>query len=175
MDVYRLVLFIHVAAIVGLGATLAIEWVSVRFLRRATSYEQAREWTRLWPFLVSLGAPSILLAVASGIYLATLLGVWRAGWVAVAIPTMLFIAVVGGTTAPARKRVETAIGQHIGRLPPTVEHQLRHSRWLAASLRIRTALLLGLLFEMTVKPETGGLLMVAVGLAGVGWGTFNRS
>src|SRR5262249_1330387 len=154
---------------VVLGVTLAIEWVSVRFLRRATSYEQAREWTRLWPLLVPLGAPAVLLALASGIYLATLLGVWSAGWVAVAIPTMVLIAVVGGTTAPARKRIEMAIGQQLGRPLQSVEHPIRDARWIAASLRIRAALLLGLLFEMTVKPETGVVVILAVGLAGLGW------
>jgi len=175
MNLYRPVLFVHIAAIVLLSATLAIEWVSLRFLRRATSYEQAREWTRVWQLLVPLGAPAVLIALASGIYLATLLGVWRVGWVAVAIPTMVLIAFVGGTTAPARKRVETAIGQHIGDLPDAIAHQLRRSRWVTASLRIRAALLGGLLFEMTVKPEAGVLAMVAIALLGVAWGFVIRS
>src|SRR5262245_59136062 len=106
----RPALFVHVVAIIGLFAALAIEWVGLRFLRRATSYEQAREWTRVWHLLIPIGAPAIVGALASGIYLATSLGVWSAGWVAVAIPTMVLVAVIGGTTALTRKRVDVAIG-----------------------------------------------------------------
>jgi hypothetical protein len=169
MDLYRPALFVHVVAIIGLFATLAIEWVGLRFLRRATSYEQAREWTRVWHLLLPVGAPAILGALASGMYLATSLGVWSSGWVAVAIPTMVLVAVIGGTTAPARKRVEVAIGQNCGTLPPDVARQLRQSRWVGASLRLRTALLFGVLFEMTVRPEAGVVAMVAIGLLGLAW------
>jgi hypothetical protein len=175
MDLYRPALFVHVVAIIGLFAALAIEWVGLRFLRRATSYEQAREWTRVWHLLMPIGAPAILGALASGIYLATSLGVWNAGWVAVAIPTMVLVAVIGGTTAPARKRVDMAIGQHTGTLPTDVAHQLRHARWVGASLRLRTALLFGVLFEMTVKPEAGVVAIVAIGLLGLVWGIVTRS
>jgi hypothetical protein len=60
---------------IGLFSTLTSEGVALRSLRRATSYEQAREWTALWALLPASGAPSILLSLASGIYLGTRLGV----------------------------------------------------------------------------------------------------
>src|SRR5262249_23204215 len=165
----------HVVAIIGLFATLAIEWVGLRFLRRATSFEQAREWTRVWQLLLPIGAPAVLGSLASGIYLATSLGVWSAGWVAVASPTMVLVAVSGGTTAPARKRVDKPIGQHSGTRPTDVAHQLRDARWVGTSLRLRTALLFGVLFEMTVKPEAGVVAMVVIGLLGLVWGIATRS
>jgi hypothetical protein len=37
MDAYRLVLFCHVLAVVGLFAALAIEWVCLRHVRASTS------------------------------------------------------------------------------------------------------------------------------------------
>jgi len=42
-------------------------------------------------------------------------------------------------------------------------------------LRLRTALLFGVLFEMTVKPEAGVVAMVAIGLVGLVWGIATRS
>src|SRR5262245_16440217 len=175
MNLYHPALFVHVVAIIGLFAALAIEWVGLRFLRRATSYEQAREWTRVWHLLMPIGAPATLGALASGIFLATSLGVWSAGWVAVGIPTMVLVAVIGGATAPARKRVDMAIGQHSGVLPKDVAHQLKHPRWVGASLRLRTALLFGVLFDMTVKPEAGVVAIVTIGLVGLVWGIATRS
>jgi len=40
---HRFVVFLHVAAAMGLLVTLAIEWVSLRGLAQSTSYEQARD------------------------------------------------------------------------------------------------------------------------------------
>src|SRR5262249_53137566 len=50
MDMMRLILFAHVAATIGIFAALTIEWVGLKHLGQATSYEQAREWARLWRF-----------------------------------------------------------------------------------------------------------------------------
>ena len=62
MDLHRIIVFFHVAAMVGLFAALVIEWVSVARLRQSTSYEQAREWAGLWrllvPVILLLGLPA---------------------------------------------------------------------------------------------------------------------
>src|SRR5262249_36010062 len=76
VDTMRLILFAHVAATIGIFATLTIEWVGLKHLSRATSYEQAREWARLWRYLAPLGFPSVLVVLVSGVYMATTLGVW---------------------------------------------------------------------------------------------------
>jgi hypothetical protein len=123
----------------------------------------------VWPLLGRIGGPSVLTALASGIYLASLLGMWQVSWVAVALPTIVAIGILGGTTAPARKRIAVALGAHDGVLPDAVKRHLRHTGWLAASLRLRTALLGGLLFEMTAKPNAGLLAMGVVAVAGLAW------
>src|SRR5262249_13200906 len=152
MDVHRLAVFFHVAAVIGAFAALSIEWLGLRSLRRATSYEQAREWINIWTVLPAVGAPSLLGVLLSGIYLASSLGVWTAAWVAAAIPTLVIVAIVGGSTAPSRNRARAAIGLHTGALPRELQLQLRARLW-QASLRVRTVLLAGLVFEMTMKPE----------------------
>jgi hypothetical protein len=169
MDLFRTLVFVHVAAAVGLFVSLSIEWLILRGLGRATSYVQAREWMHVWPLLGRIGVPSALTALASGIYLARLLGMWQVSWVAVAMPTIVAMAILGGTTAPSRKRIAVALGAHDGALPDAVTRQLRHPGWLTASVRIRTALLGGLLFEMTAKPNAGLLAMGLIAVAEA-WG-----
>ena len=174
MNLYRPVLFIHLIAVIGVFAALAIEWVTALFLRRATSYDQARDWTRVWDLLPAIGAPSLLGALGSGMYLATSLGLWNFGWVAVAIPTLIVVGVAGGLTAPARKRVRETLAAQTGGLPHDVQTQLSPPLWLR-SLRVRTVLLTGLVFEMTLKPDAGAWVMAAVLVIGLAWAAAVRS
>jgi len=169
MDLHRFAVFFHVAAVIGAFAALSIEWLGLRSLRRATSYEQAREWMNVWRGLPALGAPSLLGVLVSGIYLASSLGVWTAPWVAAAIPTLVVVAIAGGSTAPSRNRVHAAIGAHTGALPFDLQMQLKARLW-QVSLRVRTVLLAGLVFQMTMKPEANLLVLAAVGLIAGAWG-----
>src|SRR5262245_36883102 len=141
MDLHRIILFCHVAAMIGLFVALAIEWVGLRSLRRVTSYEQAREWMKLWRLLLPVGVTSILMVLASGIYLATTLGAWDLDWVRVAVPTLVTVALAGGIVGPRRNRLQTAIARNAGPLPRDLEIELRHPV-LLASLRFRAALIL---------------------------------
>jgi hypothetical protein len=170
MDLHRIIVFFHVAAMVGLFAALAIEGVSLWSLRRATSYEQAREWAGLWRLLVPLGIPSVLVVLASGVYLATTLGLWQFGWVEVAVPTLVIVAVAGGIIGPRRIHLQKSIATNAGALPSALKAELRHPL-LVASWRFRAALLLGLVFEMTTKLDSGSVwLMAGASVIGIGWG-----
>jgi len=166
MDVIHVVLFIHLAAMVGLFSALTLEGVTLRFLRHSTSYEQAREWIGAWRLLPALGAPALVIGLASGIYLATALGLWTFGWTRMAVPTMVVVAILGAMLGPHRKRVQTAIGSHTGVLPLDLQAQLRHPLD-TASWRMRAAVLLGLMFEMTLKTDAGLLTMAPFALVGV--------
>jgi hypothetical protein len=170
MDFQRVILFCHVIAMVGLFAAVAIEWVSLRFVRRATSSEQAREWTRLWGLLQPIGIPSVLVILASGIYMATTLAVWEVGWVQVAVPTLVIVAAAGGIVGPRRSRLQAAIAKSAGPLSVDLQIQLRQPL-LLASWRLRAALLVGLVFEMVARPQSSGvMLMASFALLGICWG-----
>jgi hypothetical protein len=160
MDLHRFVLFCHVAAVIGLFSALVVEGVSLRSLRRATSYEQAREWAGLWNLLSPLGLPSLLVVLASGIYLATTYGLWESGWTRAAIPTLVIVAVAGGVLGPRRNRLRAAIATSAGPLPLDIRMQLRQPL-LQASWRFRAALIGGLVFDMTAKPDLGGVLLIS--------------
>jgi hypothetical protein len=167
MDLYRLALFCHVLAAVGLFAALAVEWLGVRHLRASTSYEQAREWLQPFKLLLPLGMPATLVALSSGIYLATTMSAWELGWVKLAVPTLVVVAITGAIVGPRRARLSAAIAKGAGPLTADLVAQLRHPLPVA-SWRVRFALLAGLLFEMTVKPDLRGDVIVMGGTALVG-------
>ena len=167
MDLHHAILFCHVAGMMGLFGALIIEGISLRALRRAASYEQAREWAGLWSLLLPLGLPSLLIVLASGIYLATTLGVWEVGWVQAAVPTLVLVAVTGGIVGPRRNRVRAALATGAGPLPRDLRMQLGQPLFLA-SWRFRAALIAALVFDMTARPTAGGAWLIAAGvLAGI--------
>jgi hypothetical protein len=148
---FQLVLFLHVIAMIAMFVALTVEWVCVLAMRRATTYEQARYASRLFRFLVPFGAPRTLVVLASGIYLATTLGLWSLRWVAFAPPALVAIAIAGAILAPRRNRMRSALETGAGPLPEEVSRALRETL-LLGSLGTRTALLIGLVFVMTAKP-----------------------
>lgn len=169
MNTYSSVVFLHVIAAIGLFAALVIEWMSLRLLQRSASYEQGRESMAVWGLVAKVGGPATLVALASGIYLARTIGAWNLSWVAVAIPTMIVIAIAGVPSARIRKRLANLIAVNAGRLPDELRTQLTPRTW-TASLRVRTALLLGLVYEMTAKPTEGVVAIVAFAVLGLAWG-----
>jgi len=159
---YAAIVFFHVVGVVGLFCALALEWASVRKLALAATLEEARAWHSLQAWLLPIGLSSTLVVLASGLYLASSSGGWAWTWLQVAIPAMVVVAGAGGALTPLRKRAQAAIAQGAGPLSDAARAQLA-DKWSRASLRFRAALLLGLVFEMTVRPD-GAAAIVALGI-----------
>lgn len=168
LPIYQIVVFLHVGSAAGLFAVLAVEWVSLRGLTRSRTYEQAREWSELVNLLMPLGLPTTFVLLASGIYLATTAGFWALSWVYVATGTYVLVIIAGAIVGPRRSRLRSALGHDTGALREEMRAQLLDPL-LRASWRWRAALLSGLLYIMTVRPESAVLAVVAFGLIGVVW------
>jgi hypothetical protein len=177
MDLYRFLLFVHVASMTTMFTALGLEWLSLSCVRRADSYEEARVWAGLWKLLLPIGLPALLAVLGSGIYMATTTSAWRVEWVSVAVPTLVLIAVAGALAGPRRSRAAKALAAGAGELPRTLRDELRHPL-LLASLQFRSAVILGVLFDMTVRPGQVvlplAIYLVAV-LLGVGLNWAARS
>jgi hypothetical protein len=152
MTLYRLVLFGHVTAVTLLFAALAIEWLSLHRLAKSKSFEQAREWSDTWRLLLPVGLPGMLVVLSSGIYLAVTVGAWELGWVRVAVPTLVLVAIAGAIVGPRRNRLRSVLAEGFGALPADLQDQLRHPLFIA-SWRVRAALLVALVFAMTARPD----------------------
>jgi hypothetical protein len=169
MNWYLLVKFVHVLGAVGFFAAFASEWVGVEDLRRASSAEQARRGISLCNRVRWVGAPSLVLALASGIYLASTAWSWQVGWIGVSFGSLLLMAILGGAINGRKiAALEKALPAS-GALDESWRARVGDPL-LSLSLRLRIAITVGILFLMTMKlVETSkalGVIAVAV-VAGV--------
>jgi len=180
VSVYSISVFLHIVGALGLFAALGLEWAGLFNLRRATEVGQVREWMRLLGAPRFLGGPAALLILVSGIYMSTTR--WGPqGWIIVALIGMVLIAVLGAALGGRRAgAIARALPAEDGPISTALGRQL-HDPVLTLSLRLRVALLLGIIFLMSIRPSTAGALaaMAMAGLTGLApavpaWGTGRR-
>ena len=161
---YSLALFFHILAAFGLIAAITLEAVSQRGLRQAASAAAARSALRPLELVPLLGGGSAALILVTGVYMmATAWGLQ--GWIVVALAGLILNAVSGALLTRSRMgRLQPVLAAG-GPLSPEAQVTLRDPV-LLASLRLRLAVLLGILFLMTVKPSAivslGIVLLAAV-------------
>jgi len=163
MSAYSISVFLHIVGALGVFAAVGLEWVGLSNLRRATDTLQVREWMRLLAAPRTLGGPSALLILLSGIYMsATRWG--PQGWILVALGGMVVIAAVGGAVGGRRAAaIARALPPEAGPVSPKLRERLEDPA-LTVSLWTRTGLLFGIVFLMSIRPSLAGALVV-MGLA----------
>jgi hypothetical protein len=152
MTLYSIVLFLHIVGALGLFVALGLEWVSLAYVRRAATAEQAREWLGVRSWVMRLGPASLVVILLSGFYMmATRWG--GAGWILVALAALVVIAILGATlTGLPMGTIQNAAAAESGPLSPALRQRLNDPRlWI--SIQIRTAIALGIVFLMTVRPD----------------------
>lgn len=163
ISLYSIALFLHIVGALVLFVALGLEWTSLLYLRRAATTEQAREWLKIFTSLRRLYPISWIVILIPGFYMAAT--VWGGvAWITVALAAVILLAVLGAALAGRRM---AAIGQSVagesGPLSATLHSRLEDPL-LWASLRVRTAIALGIVFLMTVKPGLIGAL-ITMGVA----------
>jgi len=162
MTDYSIALFLHIVAALGFFAALGAEWTAVRQLRRATTGEQVREWMGVAAGMRRLGMISMLTLLVSGFYM--MATVWGGvAWIAVTLAALaLLIALALALSGPPMAAIARAMTAENGPLSPSLAALLHDSR-LRLGIQTRTAVALGLVFLMTVKPDlVGSLLAIAI-------------
>lgn len=166
---HSVIVFLHVASAMGIVAAFGVEAAMLAQLRGAYSPAAARAALGLSRAVQRVGASSMIVALVTGIYLATAYWRWRGAWMGFGFLTLIAIAIVGA--AMTWRRVQP-IARAVSATPPIDVPRLW--RGLAMSFAVRTALLAGIVFLMTVKPATpvAAVLVViiaaALGIA-IGW------
>jgi hypothetical protein len=160
MSVYGTIIFLHVVCVLGMFSALALEGLSLRRVRGATSVEQAREWTRVWSLLLPIGMPSLFGALGSGVYLAATIHAWELSWVQLALPCLVLVAIAGALVGPKRARAAKAL--ETGTLSTALRDPLFEASW-----RFRAALLTGVVYAMTARPPQAWPIAIAAGLIGL--------
>jgi hypothetical protein len=169
VSVYSISLFLHIVGALGLFAVFAVEWAGLSFLRRATGAAQVREWVGLLTAPRVLGGPAAFLILVTGIHMTATRWGPRA-WIIVGLVGMAVIAVLSMAVSARRAvALARALPADDGPIPPALGRQV-HDPVLTLSLRLRTALFLGVVFLMATEPGAAGALAAmgvaaAVGLA----------
>jgi hypothetical protein len=150
------VLFIHVISAMGIFAALGIEAAALYQLRRATGPGDVRVALQAYGLVRLVGALSLVGTLLSGIYLATTAWQWRGAWIGLGFLGLIITAGIGGTA--------TRVG--VTRLQQGTAGDDRAVSVLRASLLARLAMLIGVVYLMTVKPGTrGSLVVMGIGVA----------
>jgi hypothetical protein len=166
MTAYTLTLFLHIVGALGIFVALGLEWTALTRLRRAATADQVREWLQLPPLLRRIGPPALGLILLTGIYMT--FTSWRgdAGWVAVALGAMvLFLPALGALNGIRFGAIARGVAGASGPLSSDVTRRLQDPI-LVLSLRMRAAVLLGIVLLMATKPSAAGALSV-IGAAAV--------
>ena len=98
MTLYSIVLFLHLASVLGPFATLSFEVLSLFRLRQALDLPEVRRWIDPVPGLPLVAMASILIVFFSGIFLTVRLSAFDTAWPKVTIGALLLIAPLGALT-----------------------------------------------------------------------------
>jgi hypothetical protein len=164
MNLYLLILFVHVAAAVALLSGSVVGSPAVRgAVRRAGSTDDVRAILAAGRPLLVLEPVAALLVLGSGLYLTSALRFWTLGWVQVAMAAWLVNAVVAAALVkPAVGRVAASAAAAAGAVGEGL-HALRWSpRWSAGG-DVLLANDVTILFLMVAKPGLGASLLTVAG------------
>jgi hypothetical protein len=148
---YKIALFLHVTGALSLSAAIAIEWFcTVNFRKSGAVHELVSNYSKI----AKLGDIAAFLILIPGIYM--MIAVWDdAPWGISGFFGLILIGVIGGTLTGRKikkiKKLMTENGKSSQELG-----QLLNNNSLSFSIRIRTAVFLGVIFLMTAKPGLAG-------------------
>jgi hypothetical protein len=159
---HLILLFLHVTSAMGVVAGLGIEGLVLLQLRAARTGDEARAALANTRYVQRVAGSSLLAAIITGVYLATVYWSWRGAWMGVAFITIIAMALVGAfMTGRATLRAMRAPSEGLG--PAAIA--VLQAR-LSMSYTIRLGLFLGIVFLMTTKPDAGPTALLAVLIAG---------
>ena len=150
MTFYSIILFLHVAAVLVLFASLSFEFLSLSHLRQTSDLGDVRRWVDSVPRIPLMAMTSILGVLVSGIYLAVRMAAFDLAWPKVTIVALLLIAPLGGLTA---KRMRVIRRDSLEATTMKLELvKLLQDPFLKISLGVRTVVFLGIVLLMAAKP-----------------------
>lgn len=163
MTIYQIVLFLHVAGMLGLVVALGIEWVLLHYAARATNSDEAQASIRPTVILPPLAILSSVLLLASGVYLAIHIRAGEQAWVRVSMIGLVFLAALGIFTGARMRALRRA--RNIAEI-----RTLTNDTRLQTPIRIRFSVLLGIVFVMVARTDLAMSLSIigatiAIGLA----------
>lgn len=157
---YLIALFLHVAGALMLAAAVAAEWVCVTSLRKTSTTETATQSLSAYAKASMTGEIALAVILIPGIYMAVV--AWRtAAWVAVGFVALIIIGAIGGSMSGKRIRAMKDDAAKLGAMTPEFRKRTLDNS-LILSIRLRTFIILGVVFMMTVKPTLAVSIIVLI-------------
>src|SRR5260370_11781297 len=169
MNLYQLLLFLHVLGAVGIFVALGIESISLGRLQSAAARSDALLWMGLLKLPGRLGPIAMITTVAAGVGMMAK-GWGRQPWIVSAIVGLVGMVAVGGIISlRGARRLRAALAGEAGPEGSDLFRSIQSGTALTASLRLRIAIGIGILALMTLKPGVTGswLIMAAAALSGL--------
>jgi len=164
MNNYALALFFHFVGLVGLFVGYGLEWIVSALLRRATTADQVRAWLRVYKTSLPISGPGLLILILSGGYLAAFHG-GMPGWLSASLLAIVFALGVGFVfILPRVRALRGALSEGSSALPAKAI-ELLHAPGLPTLIRVRGLLALGIVYLMTVKPESFAISLLVLAAA----------
>ncbi|MGB6429401.1 MAG: hypothetical protein WBF06_02365 [Candidatus Acidiferrales bacterium] len=160
MTFYSVILFLHIVAAMGIFVGLGLEWVSTALFRKAAAAADFRAAIGALRSVPILFGSSGALVLLTGGYLAAKIGRASVGWIVPSLAALVIIGALGGAVTGRRLRRIRAVHLEGAGPVPIGLRTLAHDPLLVASLRIRLALALGIVYLMTGKPALVPSLVV---------------
>jgi hypothetical protein len=164
ISLFIFLFFLHLVSALGLFIAFGIEWTANSFLRGATTSSEAQTWLRLARLAPLISGPALGVVILSGGYLAALSGGMKQGWISASLIAIAAVFLLGIFVNVPRQRAIRAA------LPAAGEPLITalRSPLLAASVRVRSSLALGIVFLMTAKQPFTPSMITLVSAAAVG-------
>ncbi len=164
MSIYNIVLFVHVIGAIGYFLGMGILLFILLGLRWAQRVEHVRALIHLNELSAPVSAASAVLLLVTGLYLALTAWSLLTSWILVAlISLLLMVPTSAALIAPRRSAIVKQLAREApgGELSEALERHI-DDPVLATVCTTVAALLLGLVFLMTTKPNLVGSLIVMV-------------
>jgi Predicted integral membrane protein (DUF2269) len=164
MSIYNIVLFVHVIGAIGYFLGIGILLFILLGLRWAQRVEHVRALIHLNALSAPVSAASAVLLLVTGLYLALVAWSLLTSWILVALISLLLVVPTSAALIAPRR---IALVKQLAREAPGGELSEALERYiddpvLATVCTTVAALLLGLVFLMTTKPNLVGSLIVMV-------------
>jgi len=163
---YRIVLFVHLSAVLAAFAAAVLGHLVDSRIHRAADVGEIRGWLGSTREIAAVFPSAFLILIASGIYLVIEShAFWNAPWLDVSFAGLAMLMLNGALVIGGRQR---ALARQLSALAEkpfdATVARLVHDPVTRLARWINTTLTLGVVFVMVVKPPLGGAL-AAIGTA----------
>ncbi len=177
MNWYAVVLFVHIVGVLGYATGTILSLLGLPALSGARRVEQVRSILALLERAGQVSGISLLFTILAGIDMTATAWGWKTGWIDVTLGTLVLLFAFGALMGTRRHAIAALIrDMPDGALPISVEQRI-YDPWMRMGIYLLVALLLGIVFLMTVKTGLGGsLLTIGVALIlGLGFSLLKAS